>query len=407
MAKAMVVSVGGSDDPVVFSLQEEKPEFVCFLVSQRSIDLVGRIKERAKLAFDDLKVLAEDPDDIVACYEKAVECLRRAKDKGYTPDEIVVDFTSGTKPMTAALAMAAFTSGSRFAYVSGRERDAGGLGRVRAGTENRVIRVNPGQLFAVEAKQRIAQHFNTFQFVAAAAALREASFHVRAEDRLLFEALALAAEGYALWDRFEHERALDVLARVQRAPGFPAPLATLDEFASVVAGGVRFLGLLKKSTAHFKRGDALSVADLLANAERRIDEGKFDDAVARLYRALELHGQIEFEHVFRCATSDATIEALPESLREEYASRYRAAGGKVQVPMFAAYRALADSGSDSGRRFVDSRSDIDKILTSRNSSILAHGLRPIGEEQAQRIREIACGFLPEAGDLPRFPKLPW
>ena len=34
------------------------------------------------------------------------------------------------------------------------------------------------------------------------------------------------------------------------------------------------------------------MADLLNNAQRRIDEGKYDDAVARLYRANELIAQI-------------------------------------------------------------------------------------------------------------------
>jgi CRISPR-associated protein (TIGR02710 family) len=407
MPGALVISVGGTPEPVVYTLRETSPEFTCFFVSQQSVDLIGEIKSRVGERFDDLKVLVDDKDDLIACYEKAVECLRRTEERGWKADSIIIDYTGGTKAMTAALAMAAVVRGVRFSYVSGRERDKGGLGRVVTGTELRRIDVSPWQLFAVQERKRIAQYFNAHQYEAAAMILHDVAPHVREEDRRLFDLLARAARGYADWDRFEHGQALAQLAGAKKELELVAVGGDLQEFLSAVSRGVEFLGRLKQKTASYKRPHPLLLADLLANADRRIEEGKHDDAVARFYRALELQGQIAFEGAFGRPTSSVEAERIPESLREEYGSRYLGKDRKLQLPLYAVYRALAERGDEAGRRFMEVRADVEKILDCRNSSILAHGLRPVGGEQAKRLREIVLALLPERPEFPHFPQLPW
>lgn len=68
--KAMIISVGGSPEPIVTSLLKHLPDFVCFFATQRSMDLIGGIKEKTKeqaVAFDDCKVIADDENDLVYC----------------------------------------------------------------------------------------------------------------------------------------------------------------------------------------------------------------------------------------------------------------------------------------------------------------------------------------------------
>ncbi|MGH7858835.1 MAG: TIGR02710 family CRISPR-associated CARF protein, partial [Candidatus Binatia bacterium] len=217
MPGALVISVGGTPEPVVYALRETAPDFVCFLASQKSVFVIGEIGSRAAGRFGDAETfLIDDPDDLVRCYEKAVECLRRTEARGWAPESIVVDYTGGTKSMTAGLAMAAIARGIRFSYVGGRERDKEGLGRVVTGSELRRIDVSPWQLFAVQERKRIAQYFDAHQYAAAAMALRDVAPHVREGHRRIFELLARAAEGYADWDRFDHERALAHLAALRR-----------------------------------------------------------------------------------------------------------------------------------------------------------------------------------------------
>src|SRR5439155_26842666 len=75
MPSALIVSVGGTPDPVAFTLREHRPDFVCFLASQRSVDLVGQIKSAASLPIQDEKVLVDDADDLLACYRAALDCV--------------------------------------------------------------------------------------------------------------------------------------------------------------------------------------------------------------------------------------------------------------------------------------------------------------------------------------------
>ncbi len=303
--------------------------------------------------------------------------------------------------------MAAIARGIRFSYVGGRERDKEGLGRVVTGSELRRIDVSPWQLFAVQERKRIAQYFDAHQYAAAAMMLHDIVPHVRERDRRIFDLLAGAAEGYAGWDRFDHDYALQQLAMLRRQLEAAALGSELEEFVSSIGRGDDLLGRLKPATANFKRPHVLLLSDLLANADRRIEEGKHDDAVARLYRALELQGQIAFERVFGQETSKVEVRSLPDGLRDEYARKYPGDDDKLRLPLFAVYRALAEQGDEVGKRFLEAWGEVRKILESRNSSIIAHGLRPIGEEQARKFRGIVVTFLPEGLELPRFPRLPW
>jgi CRISPR-associated protein (TIGR02710 family) len=409
MAGALVISVGGSPQPVIFSLRCHEPQFVCFLASQRSIDLIGDVKAAIGRALRDEKVLVDEPDDLVGCYEKAVECLTRTERAGFDADATVVDYTGGTKAMTAALAMAAVSRGVRFSYVGG-ERDLDGLGRVVSGGERLRLNVGPWQLFAVEEKRRIAQYFNGRQYAAAALSIRDLLPRARPSERLFLEPLLVITEGYGAWDRFDHrtairslERGRGVLAERVSATG----RANAEPFLEVVGDNLALLRSMEAATQNFARPDQHLAGDLIANADRRIDEGKFDDAVARLYRALELWGQIAFEHAVGTPNASVPVGRLPPSLREEYALRYRRAEGTVALPLTATFRVLAELGDDVGSRFLAQESNLKKILDARNHSILAHGLRPITREQAARFRKIVTEFLPADLPIPRFPRLPW
>ena len=79
----------------------------------------------------------------------------------------------------------------------------------------------------------------------------------------------------------------------------------------------RILGRSKKSSGYEK------VGDLLRNAERRAAQSRFDDAVARLYRALELFAQLRLRKILSREGPNGEemgqgfklpLEGLPEEL---------------------------------------------------------------------------------------------
>jgi CRISPR-associated protein (TIGR02710 family) len=409
MAQALIVSVGSTPAPVVVALREVAPSFVCFLASHQSIEKIPEIKREAGVDCTDEKVIVDDHEDLLGCYRKAVECLRRTQARGFSTRESVVDYTGGTKAMTAALAMAAASHGVAFSYVGG-ERDSGGLGVVRSGSERRRVEMDPLRLFAVEEKRRIALYFNSHQYSAAATALRELLPTQPQPEHAILEALLEITEAYTAWDRFDHRTAFQLLPPARTRLDERARIASVTEYASLlstVKKNVAVLGQLRGKTKEFEQAHPDLAADLVANAERRIKEGKYDDAVARLYRAIELLGQCSLQERLGVEAGAVPIAMLPAALREEFARRYADDRGLAKLGLMAVYRVLGELGEGAGIRFANLFTEFQKIMEARNQSILAHGTRPVKESTARRLRDLVASFLPSEARLSEFPQLPW
>ena len=412
MVSALIISVGGSPEPVIFSVQERSPSHVCFFASQQSVDLVGDIKRRVAMPFTDHKIIVDDADDLTICYEKALECFDWIAKELPPESPKVVDVTGGTKAMTAALAIAAVARGAAFSYVGGERRDKGGLGVVESGSERLRESVNPWELFAVEAKRNAARYFNTHQFEAAAEELAAIMPRLRELDRSLLEPIRDAAHAYLEWDRFEHERAVESLREASRKLSERLPLVTspiravLADFHRTLVGTLASLNMLRGQTKNFAEPHPLMAADLVANAARRIEEGRNDDAVARLYRALEFIGQYAFEGKFKVPTGSVPPEVLPEQIRSDYEAKYREAGEPhLKLPLLATFRALQEAGDPLGARFSADFEEIKKLMSARNESILAHGSKPVKKQTAEKLMEIVRGYVPAGHQLVEFPKL--
>lgn len=408
MPTAMIVSLGGSPEPLIKTLGEQKPAIVCFLASQKSVDLVGQVKERTGINFRDHKVLVDDTDDLGHCYQEALKCADWVMKQGVLTDEVTVDYTGGTKTMTAALVLATVSRGFRFSYVGGTQRTKEGLGVVVSGSEELRLGANPWDLFAVQERQRLAQYFNSYQFVACQKLIQEGMSRLSPEERQRFEVLNLLVDGYDAWERFQHTASLNRLekgmAELQKlvnvhAEGFLAPLA------ENVRGNLEFLRRLKTERRDSQELHPLLLSDLLANAKRRIEEGKFDDATARLYRLVEMIGQMEIERLCQAKTDNFPEERIPEAFREEFSQRYRSKrDGQIKLGMEATYQVLQAYGNEIGQHFFQDRGRFDRLQQARNRSILAHGVTPIEEARTRELLDFVSSLMPLQPE-PRFPKL--
>ena len=409
---AMIISVGGEPKAIIASLLNHRPEQVCFFASQQSVDLIGGIKQSLKekgLTFIDYKVICDDPDDLVHCYERALRCVDHVFEAGYASESVVVDYTGGTKNMSVSLALAAVGKGCCFSYVGGKARTKNGLGVVMTGQEIVHKGQNPWDLYAVEEKKRLAQFVNHFMYNAALAVIADARGRLVAPMAKAWELLEQTIEAYLAWDHFNHKAAYRTLKKVLdglellESVGGGLPSA----FISQVRNSFETLSDIKDKTGDFKRLDSILVLDIVSNAARRQSQGKYDDAVARLYRALEMAGQVEFEAVFGCSTSEVIPELLPESIREDFTIRYGSQEGpNLKLPLFATFSALKETGNPTAVEFFKLEADLKKVLFERNNSILAHGISPVTGETCEKLFGIVKDlFVP--GDLINFPELHW
>jgi uncharacterized protein (DUF1499 family) len=88
---------------------------------------------------------------------------------GGSPEDVIVDYTGGTKVMTAALILATIGHPFRFNYVGGVRggRNKDGLGAVVNGHEKMYPEMNPWLIFAEEERRQIVILFNRRRFSAA------------------------------------------------------------------------------------------------------------------------------------------------------------------------------------------------------------------------------------------------
>jgi len=412
--KAVILSVGGTAAPLWKTVVTVAPEVVVLLASQQSVPTCVEVQTACSnqgVVPEFEHVLVERPDNLTECYQRGLEAAERVKAKGIPAEEVLVDITGGTKVMSVGLGLATVREGFRFNYVSGNERADGGLGVVVDGSEFGVLTESPWHLFAVEEKAALAHQFNTYQFAAAGETVERLLDRegLRPHDRHLMQMLRDLVVGYAAWDRFDHRTACEKLraqAEPLRSYAQDRYERSLRPFAQGVADNLRFLQDLQQASRGFKGLVSGHVADLLSNADRRAEEGKYDDAVARLYRAAEMAGQIAFEACFGCTTADVARDKLPEDLREEFVRKYAAGDGTVKLPLMATFEALAAAGDPLGRRFGERREELRGVLQGRNASILAHGTQPLENRHYDAFRSLVLDLTGRAQeDLVRFPRL--
>ncbi len=301
MATVLLLTVGTTADPLVKAIEEQlhdHPDLVVYLLYGRPFpgqepspfEVAQQVKDRAA----QLGVRAEprevpDPEDLDACLQAARGALREASGA----DLVVVDFTGGTKPLSAAVVHAALTepvAGSLvMEYTGGAVRDSAG----------RVVR----EAMRLRRSERTATEEITRRVLdlVRRSAYREARYLAgRLPEAGRAGFVRSCVDALYAWDEFDYEAARDLLVRNYAAAralgdvGELAPLAgvvqRLLEPASRLVDTSRKLHRLQDGQGKDwpqPEDVALLAADALENAARRLAEGKPTDTVLRAYRAVE------------------------------------------------------------------------------------------------------------------------
>jgi hypothetical protein len=120
MAKLIIISLGGSPDPLKKSITEHRPERLIFFASHESNAKLGEVLHVEGYKPDKIETeITENPNSLYECYKTARRCVDRAARSGVPDSEIMVDYTGGTKVMSAALLLA--TAGCTYSFNYARE----------------------------------------------------------------------------------------------------------------------------------------------------------------------------------------------------------------------------------------------------------------------------------------------
>ncbi len=381
MKTILILTVGGSPKPLITSIQTNQPDFVWFVCSDDGLKTKGSYveaigeglvcKSHPKLEHPDAPCITAQAeltkerfdhirikgfDDLNDCYLRCLELIERLH-REQPEAKLIADYTGGTKSMTAGLAAAALDDGRcEIVLVTGLRQD------LRAVTD-RTQFVRPVQVWDAQVKRALRHVENMlarYDYASAASLLQETLRRYASESTTeTLQSWLRACRAFEAWDRFDHATARELLKHDR----------------SQWKAYLGFLAMLLDDKGH---GWEL-VEDLLLNAKRRVAQGRFDDAVGRLYRALELTVQVWLEKKYGITTGDVNLDRIPESLRVEISASSKT-DGKIKVGLMQAWSvAAAFDGDPLGTDFSQAKSKMLSFLTTRNESLFAHGCRSISE----------------------------
>jgi hypothetical protein len=291
MPRALLLTIGTGDaanletslfHPLLLSIGTGEWQRVVLLPSQVSglaAEEVRRPMHAAAIIVSPLpRPGAEnDPDACFDHFDRTIEALLAAD---FAATDLVADFTRGTKAMSAALVLAALRHGvPTLRYVGGDQRDQRGM--VVPGSE----RIHETRTARATARRRIDLARNLFEHGAFGAALallpdpenRFAAVGWDIAERESLRALRPLVQWFAAWDRLDYEGAIAV--KIPAAADLPPAWRRHLPPAVVMA--------LVTRLAAWPRDHRLIAIDLLANAERRVGHGHYEDALVRCYNMIE------------------------------------------------------------------------------------------------------------------------
>jgi len=371
--KSLVISVGTGTRPskqtveslakaLAQSVDHHHPDKILFVVTKESEEttLPVIIKNIENYSYEKIKI--DNPDDIQQIYETLEPKIRQIREEA---KHLVIDYTSGTKAMTAALTMlATLYEANELSYISGKRVN----GVVQPGTEQ-IISIRP-YFITTEQKIKTAIHFfNKAQYEAVASILNQIKNTIK--DPAILNRIAPLlnlARAYALWDKFQHQEAFEILKKID-----------MPELAK----NKQFLGQLVNRLTRNMEPEPYLIADLINNAERKANEQqKYDDAVARLYRTIELIAQYKLKKQYNINPSKAETFKIPKKLFEKWNIVNKTE--TIKLSLERDYELLEAVGDKLGQKYKEDK-QLKNLLSKRNTSILAHGLEPVNKQTYQQL----------------------
>ncbi len=388
--RVLVLTVGTSSDPLIESIKRHRPDNIYFLASDGTASKIDEILSEAYPSNEippHKKSLLEGEDflDLGRCFEHSVKILEDIKKDGFSAEDIIVDPTGGSKAMSSGLLMAAPFSGVTISYVKSKKKEYPDIDTNKPYLYDAKVvdGYHPYEVLARQDKVGFCQSFNNYRFTSAIGFCE--TIVKKGGERLAepFQHLKEISMGYRDWDLFRLNEGKKIIARGLKhleyyLEKYPNDKEKLFNFVAAVKSNLlSFEDILYKT----KSGKVYSfelVNELVANALRRSEEGRYDDAVARLYRAMEMIGQTRIWEIYEVETSAFPYDKLSADLKDKLKPNE---DGFVKLANFNTFVQLQSTNDEYGKRYIENESKILSLLGQRNNSILAHGKVPLNEKK--------------------------
>lgn len=319
---------------------------------------------------------------------------------------MLIDPTGGRKMMGVSLGAFAFFFRIPMIYLHADEKM--GMAVPFSGRIKKIE--NPYEYYGDIEIRLLCDYFKTYSFDAASRICM--SLRDTVKDNSLYVKLEFVDELIAVyrdWDMFAHSKYFINLKSVPeglcvRLENVHSKMKRLNHQIVTEKDILRNIEFLSRIDCGYKCTknicDKYRLVDLFCNAKRRVSEGKYDDAVARLYRCLEMCSTIALEGYDIGDVAEPDYDSFSKSIGksvEEVKYELQKELGYVpeKLALGAQMELLGIAGSKIAGIYKNMKSSAndDSLMEKRNRSILAHGTNSVSNEDCYSMVEKTQGAI--------------
>ncbi len=402
-----IFTVGGSPMPIINSIKENNFDFIYFICSTGTYEVASERLVDGKPLKEDDKIIAKECnlskenyekillpvdiiDDLDETFKKLEEnLLPRIKEMNSSDVKVIANYTGGTKTMSAAVVLLSILQDGWELQFNSAQRT--NLIKIDSGDyPTSINKIN--LLYRIDRKyfDALMQKYYYEEIIEKAKNYLKTPLPVEIKTEIT--KIKDILNVFVLWDKFHHESAFKVLEEIMKA--IPENSSIHDAIIPYYLWLKQILGKKKPFHGYEK------VIDLVMNAERRAKQDKFDDSIARYYRAIEMIAQLRLNSYgidnsnIKCNELPTLPEKAVEFLKTE--CEKNSENGTVKLALIKSYELLAKMDDSLGQLYLERKNELLNCLRLRNSSILAHGLEPILKEKFEQVRNTFKTFIIDA-----------
>ncbi|WAA09846.1 TIGR02710 family CRISPR-associated CARF protein [Fervidibacillus albus] len=409
----LILSVGSTFEPLVLSIDAVQPKKVVFLYTKESEKNIDKIDEFINFRPTQMKMYEVDHINPEKIYQRIKEISLQNEGK-----KIGIDFTGGTKAMSAGMAMAGGMIGADLFYIASKWNKL--TRKPEPGSERLKILKNPYELFGDIEIERAQELWSQGEYFAASVLLEEV--YKKLPEQYEYRVLAALGKAYSSWEVFNIKAAYEHLhfvtnEGVSHLSRLGKPIFS-EKDLHILKKQLEILKVYKEKNlgkdiplktvqdVHFMKNLILFFKNLAVKEE---EQKRYDIASLYYYRMIEVIGQHRIAR-FDINTSNpdySNLKMNQKSILEKINALLKQSKLKQEFHSLPEKLALADTHlllyvlNDPIAKRV-SPSKLRDASEARNYSILAHGFLTIDEEIFKKIRKVAMtffyGFLQENGE---------
>lgn len=420
----LILSVGTSYEPLILNISLLHPKRILFLYTEETEKILDKIVKFLNLEVTDYQKNQVEATDSLSIYHE----IKKAYLSWDRPSKVYIDFTGGTKTMSAAAALAGSLIDVQLVYV-GTENYLIDFRKPEPGSEELFYIDNPIEVFGDLELEKVFALIERYNYAGAAEKLTTLKDNIPDPlNRQQINFVYLLIKAYEHWDALEFGMAASLmeqlLQELKRDYRMYKKILMMD-FQPVLRNQYKILHQLKKIPQLIKErnqdkilGNKAIMISLMytmfENAKRREEQEKYDMATLLWYRLLEMieqrrlmtyqiyvskpeYQKVDFSKALK-EYADLNSQERVDLLKSRNLSFKRElfrSNDKDYLPnpiaLLDGYLLLAALGDkiSFGRdgKPINQLKRIRSMVSLRNNSIFAHGLGPVGYNDYYKFRD--------------------